>query len=123
MNTRTNATWNVLGLFLGIAVTVSLILGCGGGGGGGGNPVAPANQQLADLRGTVTFNGAPVADAAVYLVKPENALNAGMNNAGATGNIIASPTVSPLIRANTAFGDYDTTTNQNGEYTFSQVPV
>ncbi len=124
MSERNGYMRNVLGLCVGILITTGLLIGCGGGGGGGGNPVAPAaNQQLADLRGTVTFNGTPVADAAVYLVKPENALNSGLSQAQTTGNVFASGDVKPTLKANAGFGDYRTTTDQKGGYVFSQIPV
>ncbi|MBP7635652.1 carboxypeptidase regulatory-like domain-containing protein, partial [Candidatus Ozemobacteraceae bacterium] len=104
-----------LALFLGVLLTV----GCGGGGGGGSSPVAPiADGSLADLNGRVTYNGNAVPKATVYLMKTtadETELSRRASILGAS-----EPDFSVL----TADGNgYQTTSDANGYYSFTQVPV
>ncbi|NLI76840.1 MAG: hypothetical protein GX442_10410 [Candidatus Riflebacteria bacterium] len=107
-----------------ILLGVVMAVGCGGGGGGGGDatsPVAPVVNdgiQRADLSGTVTYLGNVVPNATVYLLK-EATDTAVLSKRAA---ILGQPT--PDTAALTADGNgFTTTTNANGQYLFSQVPV
>ncbi len=115
---------NYLALFtVVILLGVVLAVGCGGGGGGGdaASPVAPVVNdgiQRADLSGTVTYLGNVVPNATVYLLK-EATDTAVLSKRAA---ILGQP--APDAAALTADGNgFTTTTNANGQYLFSQVPV
>jgi len=100
---------------------VILAVGCGGGGGGGdGSPVAPTltNGALADLAGTVTYLGKVVPNASVYLLKPADQPASLKTRA----SVMAQP--KPDYSVLTADGNgYQTLSDAEGKYLFSQVPV
>ena len=109
-------------LFVAALLSVVLAIGCGGGGGGGGgeSPVGPAPSDglRADLAGTVTYLGKPVPQATVYLlketVKPEIL--------SVRAAVLGKPNAD--TSALTADGNgFQTSTNVQGQYMFSQVPV
>ncbi len=107
---------------------VSLVPGCGGGGGGGevgtgGNPVGPADSGLATLRGTVTLDSLPIANAGVFLVKPSRAFQAGLVNlSGAMRSAMGSAEQANSSVAVQAW-DHRTTTDPAGMFTFSEIPI
>ncbi|MBI3039348.1 hypothetical protein HYY75_09935 [bacterium] len=132
-------------LFLAV-FAIAAIIGCGGGGGGGGggNPVGPGiGEEFADLNGIVTFNGVPMAESAVYLIKPEAALQSGVSQAfsfrqpelGQTQSKIgdaqpselknvveeASPTRNSAIVPDANYGDYRTVSDEKGGFQFKNV--
>lgn len=104
-------------LFLGVLLTV----GCGGGGGGGGgsSPVSPiADGSLADLKGRVTYNGNAAPKAIVYLMKTTS----DETELSRRASILNS--IEPDISVLTADGKgYQTTSDANGYYSFTQVPI
>ncbi len=102
-------------LFLGVLLTV----GCGGGGGGGSSPVATTSDgSLADLKGRVTYNGNAVSKATVYLMKTTSDETELSRRASILNSI--EPDISVLTADGTG---YQTTSDANGYYSFTQVPV
>ena len=109
---KTKLSLLVISLFV---ISLSLI-GCGGGG-GGGNPIAPMpTVATANLSGNVTMNGVPMPNTAVYLYKSEAAKNAGIAKLTSLRGSIVAQTIS-------ANGSYPTTTDKNGYYKFTNIPV
>ncbi len=94
--------------------------GCGGGGGGGGaaNPVASIDPagETAGLAGQVLIAGQPLAAAQVYLYKSDKAH---------TAAISGLPSIKASIAPQTVLEDgaYSTVSDQNGNYSFSAIPV
>lgn len=103
-------------LFLGVLLTV----GCGGGGGGGGSsPVATTSDgSLADLKGRVTYNGNAVPKATVFLTKTTS------DEAELSRRASILNSTEPDFSVLTADGTgYQTTSDANGYYSFTQIPV
>ncbi|NLF96847.1 MAG: hypothetical protein GX569_08930 [Candidatus Riflebacteria bacterium] len=103
-------------------VTLSLaIIGCGGGGGGTGSASNPAGPTLtsgetASLSGTVLFDNTPTPFATVNLYKSEKAHTAGMAQMPALkGSLLAQQVIGD--------GAWSTTTNGEGVYNFTDIPV
>ncbi|RCK80703.1 MAG: Outer membrane protein [Candidatus Ozemobacter sibiricus] len=100
-----------------LLLAIGLMIGCGGGGGGGGttNPMGPvATGSFASLRGIVSYNGRPVANAVVALYPTAVAEQAGLDRLAA---------VHGTMRAGAINGAYSTTSDQSGRYAFEQIPV
>ncbi|MBU1107529.1 MAG: carboxypeptidase regulatory-like domain-containing protein, partial [Candidatus Riflebacteria bacterium] len=100
-----------------IFVLSLVIIGCGGGG-GSSNPVGPTvlTGTTASLSGTVIYDEAPLANAAVYLYKSEKAYAIGVAQLPSfRGSLLTQELVSD--------GAYSTTTNAEGIYNFVNIPV
>lgn len=105
-------------LSLVLLLGVILSVGCGGGGGGTSPVAATSDGSLADLTGRVTYNGNAVPKAAVYLMKATGEETELSRRASVMAQ--AEPDFSIL----TADGNgYQTTSDANGYYSFTQVPV
>ncbi|MBF0502998.1 MAG: carboxypeptidase regulatory-like domain-containing protein, partial [Candidatus Riflebacteria bacterium] len=100
-----------------------LLFGCGNGS-GGGNPVASntAPATLADLSGTVSFQGVPMSNTAVYLIKSQNLVTAGLSQA-ASMRVAPDASTKAAATADSDFGDFRTMTDDNGAYRFSRIPI
>lgn len=104
-------------LVLAVIVSTMALIGCGGGG-GGANPVAPVAQagDTANLSGQVLMSGQPLANAQVYLYKADKAHTAGIAN-------IASIRAAMMPQEQIAEGSYTTASDQEGNYSFTNIPV
>lgn len=104
-------------LVLAVIVSTLALIGCGGGG-GGANPVAPVAQtgDTANLMGQVSMSGQPLANAQVYLYKADKAHTAGIAN-------IASIRAAIMPQEQVADGSYTTTSDLEGNYSFTNIPV
>jgi hypothetical protein len=108
-----------LGMVLFMLVIMATFAGCGGGGGSGTpNVTGPTvNTALVNFSGQVTYNGAPMADAGVFLIKSESALSTGLASATGVGN--ASIRLSGA--AGQPNGEYQAKTDDQGFFSFNQV--
>lgn len=109
-------------LLFGLAV---FSFGCGGGGGGGGesagNPVGTATENgKANVSGVVRFDGQPMGEAAVYLIKSEKALETGLAQVVAESD---SPAASVLggITPNPSIGEYRGVSDGEGRFLLEGV--
>lgn len=116
----------IIPLFFIVSIIGLILVGCGGSGGGEGlSPVAATTQaQFANLSGKVTYEGGPMSNVAVYLIKPQEALTKGLTQALSIRNTSA---IDSAVRADVTYdenyGDYRTMSDQDGSFLFSNVPV
>lgn len=106
------------GLFSIALLITFVVVGCGGSG-GGGNPASPviSDGQLANLSGTVNFDGKPVANAKVHLYPSDKAHVAGL------AQISSNKRMNVLAQTLGQDGSYYTTSNALGQYSFKSIPV